>query len=90
MHCFDVMFHLIIPCYKIVDFTLIQIDAAPSSNTDNTGAGVVKPCALLRLDFLTSAANKIMHSLVTKSRFSKAQELHETCMLKVKRKAKCT
>ena len=37
----------------------------------------MKPCALLRLDFLTSAYNKCI-ALVRKSSFSKAQGLHKT------------
>ena len=41
------------------------------------GAGFTKPCALLKLDFLTSAYNKCM-ALVRKSSFSKAQKLRET------------
>ena len=41
------------------------------------GAGFTKPCALLKLDFLTSAYNKCM-TLVRKSSFSKAQGLRET------------
>ena len=41
------------------------------------GAGFTKPCALLKLDFLTSAYNKCM-ALVRKSSFSKAQWLRET------------
>ena len=42
-----------------------------------SGAGFTKPCALLKLDFLTSAYNKCM-ALVRKSSFSKAQGLRET------------
>ena len=38
----------------------------------------MKPCALLWLDFLTSAGNKFLHSLVRKSSFSTAKGLHET------------
>ena len=41
------------------------------------GAGFMKPCALLNLDFLTSAYNKCI-ALVRKSRFGKVQWLHET------------
>ena len=37
----------------------------------------MKPCALLKLDFLTGAYNKCI-ALVRKSSFSKAQGLHET------------
>ena len=46
------------------------------------GPGFMKLCAvlLLRLDFVTSAGNK-MHSLVRKSSFSKAQWFHETMEL---------
>ena len=42
------------------------------------GAGIMKPCALLKLDFLTSACIQQMHVLVRKSSFSKAQGLHNT------------
>ena len=35
----------------------------------------MKPCALLKLDFLTSAYNKCI-ALVRKSNFSKAQRIH--------------
>ena len=41
------------------------------------GAGFMKPCALLKLDFLTSAYDKCI-ALVRKSSFSKAQGLHKT------------
>ena len=40
------------------------------------GAGFTKPCALLKLNFLTSAYNKCI-GLVRKSSFSKAQGLRE-------------
>ena len=39
------------------------------------GACFMKPCAILKLDFLTSAYNKCI-ALVRKSSFSKAQGLH--------------
>ena len=41
------------------------------------GTGFMKPCALLKLGFLTSAYNKCI-ALVRKSSFSKAQGLYET------------
>ena len=49
----------------------------PEFQGSSPGAGFTKPCALLKLDFLTSAYNKCM-ALVRKSSFSKAQGLRET------------
>ena len=42
-----------------------------------TGAGFAKPCALLKLDFLTDAMH-LLYALVRQSSFSKAQGLRET------------
>ena len=44
------------------------------------GGGFMKPCALLKLNFLTGVGNK-MHSLVRKSSFSKALRQNTRCAL---------
>ena len=56
----------------------------------------MKPCALLRRDFLISAGNKIYesirYSLVRNSSFSKAQQFHNTgpwCILSLTKMTKC-
>ena len=56
---------------------MFNLPQRPWSKHVKLGAGFMKPCALLKLDFLTGAYNKCI-ALVRKSSFSKAQGIHVT------------